>query len=105
LPGRGAFLLLIATAILLAATQARATPARDLEGIRVVLDPGHGGDDWGVDPAGSGLQENVSSTCSKRAARRSLPPAAQIDLSRLARGFASRTHCSSVPITRWSTGG
>ena len=28
-----------------------------LERISVVLDPGHGGDDWGVDPAGSGLRE------------------------------------------------
>jgi N-acetylmuramoyl-L-alanine amidase len=28
-----------------------------LAGVTVVIDPGHGGDDWGVDPAGSGLRE------------------------------------------------
>ena len=28
-----------------------------LDGVRVVIDPGHGGEDWGVDPAGSGLRE------------------------------------------------
>lgn len=49
-------LLFIATLVLLAA-HTYAAPARDLQNIRVVLDPGHGGDDWGVDPAGSGLQE------------------------------------------------
>ena len=50
-------LLLIALALLLVAPQAHAAPARALQGVRVVLDPGHGGDDWGVDPAGSGLRE------------------------------------------------
>ncbi len=32
-------------------------PANTLDGVQIVIDPGHGGDDWGVDPAGSGLRE------------------------------------------------
>ncbi len=43
--------------LLLAAAPASAVPLYDLQDVRVVLDPGHGGDDWGVDPAGSGLRE------------------------------------------------
>lgn len=31
--------------------------ARALNGITIVVDPGHGGNDFGVDPAGSGLRE------------------------------------------------
>ncbi len=41
---------------LLGAATSQAAPL-PLAGVSVVLDPGHGGDDWGVDPAGSGLSE------------------------------------------------
>jgi N-acetylmuramoyl-L-alanine amidase len=44
-------------ALLFAWAPMHAAPAHDLKGLRIILDPGHGGDDWGVDPAGSGLRE------------------------------------------------
>lgn len=48
--------LLMVTA-LIGAPPLEAAPMEDLVGKKVVVDPGHGGDDWGVDPAGSGLRE------------------------------------------------
>lgn len=49
-------LLMFVTVALLApaASAAQSSPLRDLT---FVVDPGHGGNDWGVDPAGSGLRE------------------------------------------------
>ena len=45
-------------ALLLALLSCSAVAAdAPLAGVTVVIDPGHGGDDWGVDPAGSGLRE------------------------------------------------
>ncbi|HEX6292851.1 MAG TPA: N-acetylmuramoyl-L-alanine amidase [Herpetosiphonaceae bacterium] len=41
-----------------------------LSGVTVAIDPGHGGDDWGVDPAGSGLREkDVALEISRRLRR------------------------------------
>lgn len=54
---RAALLWLILVCVLLRAVgQAQAAP-QPLAGVTIVIDPGHGGDDWGVDPAGSGLRE------------------------------------------------
>ena len=51
-------LLVVVLALLLAGSAGPAwAQARPLEGIAVVIDPGHGGDDVGVDPAGSDLLE------------------------------------------------
>jgi N-acetylmuramoyl-L-alanine amidase len=50
-------LLLVSLVPLLFLGPPRVDAQQTLAGIRVVLDPGHGGDDWGVDPAGSGLRE------------------------------------------------
>jgi N-acetylmuramoyl-L-alanine amidase len=49
-------LLLVLLLLLLPLGVAR-SQSLPLAGTTIVLDPGHGGDDWGVDPAGSGLRE------------------------------------------------
>lgn len=49
-------LLLALLALPLVSPAAQAAPAA-LDGLTIVLDPGHGGADFGVDPAGSGLTE------------------------------------------------
>lgn len=50
--------LLLLPLLLLAPMPPRpAQAAADLSGITIVLDPGHGGADFGLDPAGSGLVE------------------------------------------------
>ncbi len=52
-------LALLATLLLfVAAPRIQAAP-RPLANTTVVVDPGHGGSDWGVDPAGSHLQEKT----------------------------------------------
>lgn len=53
---RYTWILIVALLLLLPLgfTRAQSQPLADTT---IVLDPGHGGDDWGVDPAGSGLRE------------------------------------------------
>ena len=53
LPGT-LLIVLLALLLPLGITRAQSQPLADTT---IVLDPGHGGDDWGVDPAGSGLRE------------------------------------------------
>jgi N-acetylmuramoyl-L-alanine amidase len=48
--------MIAALLLVLIGSSARAADL-PLAGVTVVIDPGHGGDDWGVDPAGSGLRE------------------------------------------------
>jgi N-acetylmuramoyl-L-alanine amidase len=50
-------MLVAALLLLLPASMATRAASLPLAGVTVVIDPGHGGDDWGVDPAGSGLRE------------------------------------------------
>ena len=49
--------MVLLLAAMISAPAGDAASRMDLAGARVVIDPGHGGDDWGVDPAGSGLRE------------------------------------------------
>ena len=80
----------LALALLLAATPAYAVPPHDLQDVRVVLDPGHGGDDWGVDPAGSGLQEkDVVLDIAARVQRRLHERGAQVFVTRTGDRFVS----------------
>jgi N-acetylmuramoyl-L-alanine amidase len=48
---------MLALALLLAAIAPAVADSRPLDGVTIVVDPGHGGNDFGVDPAGSGLRE------------------------------------------------
>ena len=82
------FLLLIVIAAGGALPASAAGPS--LAGVAVVLDPGHGGDDMGVDPAGSGLREkDVALEIAGRIERQLSERGARVYLTRAADRFVS----------------
>ena len=58
LPALWLFVLLV-TLLLFSAAPRTYAASRPLASVTIVVDPGHGGSDWGVDPAGSNLQEKT----------------------------------------------
>ncbi len=82
-------LLLLAVAGSGAAT-GRAVAPQPLVGTMIVVDPGHGGDDWGVDPAGSGLLEkDVNLEIAERLARMLAAEGATVMHTRTSDAFVS----------------
>ncbi len=82
------FLLILAA--LIGATPLEGAPLQDLVSIQVVVDPGHGGDDWGVDPAGSGLREKeVALDISERITRLLRARGANVSVTRTSDTFVS----------------
>lgn len=64
--------------------------SQPLRGVTIVIDPGHGGNDFGVDPAGSGLQEKaVVLAIGQRLARLAAAEGATVALTRTSDRYVS----------------
>lgn len=84
------FLCLLCLLPLFLAAVTYAAPQEALRGARVVLDPGHGGDDWGVDPAGNRLLEkDVALAIAARLERQLEARGAQVYVTRSTDQFVS----------------
>lgn len=82
------FLLILAA--LIGALPLGGAPLQDLVGKEVVVDPGHGGDDWGVDPADSGLREKeLALNIAERITRLLRARGASVSVTRTADTFVS----------------
>ncbi|WP_029214492.1 N-acetylmuramoyl-L-alanine amidase family protein [Kallotenue papyrolyticum] len=88
-PWQRIVLLLLLPALLGLAPAALAQP-QPLRGVTIVIDPGHGGNDFGVDPAGSGLQEKaVVLEIGQRLARLAAAEGATVALTRTSDRYVS----------------
>lgn len=77
--------------VVIAAAGAVQAAARPLSGVTIVIDPGHGGNDAGVDPAGSGLSEkDVVLDLSLRLRRKLEAAGATVLLTRASDRFVSQ---------------
>lgn len=83
-------LIVLLGVVVLGAAGVEAVGTPPLVGVTIVVDPGHGGDDLGVDPAGSGLLEkNVNLDIAERLSRMLEAEGATVLLTRSGDEFVS----------------